>query len=107
MKAQIKRAKQRGDKVRVALLKPDIKQKPLPPAARRIWQTFVRLSARRGGTGFGPAPIGWIDLDAYQRMTGIRLSPWQIEMIEMLDGLYLGAVAKNVKSPQESTPTAD
>lgn len=95
----------RGDRARVALLKPDIKQKPLPPAARPIWMTFCRLSARRSSGGFGPAPLGWTDLHAYQRMTGATLSPWEIEMIEMLDGMYLEAAAKNVTPPDEPSST--
>lgn len=99
MKTQIKRARQRGNKARVAELKAEIANKKLPRAAWPVWQAFIRMSARRGSAGFGPAPIGWGDIETYQRLTGAQLSPWDVSMIEMLDGLYLGQVAKSAPKP--------
>jgi hypothetical protein len=61
---------------------------PPPVALAHLWQAFVRLSRRRGGSGFGPAPIGWGDLDAFMRLTGTRLSSWEVEIIEALDDLW-------------------
>lgn len=60
----------------------------LSPAAEVTWQAFARLSARRAG-GFGPAPLQWSEIRAFQDVTGIRLAPWQIEAIEVLDRLFL------------------
>jgi hypothetical protein len=93
IRSRIKRAEQSGNAARVDLLRAEIKQKPLPIAAYPVWLAFCRLSGRRGGTGFGPSPIGWLEIEAYQRLAGIRLSPWEIEMIEMLDRLYLDRLA--------------
>lgn len=50
---------------------------------------FDRLSSRRGHNGFGPALITYHDLAAFTAITGLRLSPWEVDIIEMLDELWL------------------
>lgn len=55
----------------------------------------MRLSTRRGGTGYGPAPISWSDIAAFQRVAGVRLAPWEVEIIEMIDAIFLAQVDKN------------
>lgn len=82
---------------RRAEIEEELRQPPLPEAARHIWGHFLRLSAHRGSTGFGPGPIGWPDLDAYCRMTRARLAPWEVEMIEDLDNLWLAEKAREIK----------
>jgi hypothetical protein len=54
-----------------------------------VWHAFCRLHARRR-SGFAPEPIAWSDLDAFIRLTGARLAPWEIQLIEMLDDLFRG-----------------
>ena len=48
---------------------------------------FCRLHARRR-SGFSAEPIAWSDLDAFIRLTGVRLAPFEIQLIEMLDDLF-------------------
>jgi hypothetical protein len=52
-----------------------------------IWTAFCRLNARRR-SGFSIEPIGWGDLDAFIRLTGVRLAPWEVQLIAMLDDLF-------------------
>jgi len=52
-----------------------------------VWTAFCRLNARRR-SGFSIEPIAWSDLDAFIRLTGIRLVPWEVQLIEMLDDLF-------------------
>lgn len=61
---------------------------PFPAPLGHVWQAFCRLSGRRGSNGFGINPIGWCDLDAFCRLSGLRLAPWEIRLIEQLDDLY-------------------
>lgn len=68
---------------------------PLPLELEYLWATFCRLAARRGSGGFGIAPITWADLDAFMRLTGARLAPWEIRILEDLDNLF-----RNVNSPK-------
>jgi hypothetical protein len=35
----------------------------------------------------GEAPIGYPDIDAWQRLTGERVSAWEVELIIQLDAL--------------------
>lgn len=65
----------------------------MPAGAQYLWDIFARLSRRRGSTGFGPAALTWLDMDAFQRVAGVRLQQWEVEVIEMLDDLWLGALS--------------
>jgi hypothetical protein len=71
---------------------------PAPEGAEHLWDTFMRISTRRGSTGFGAAPLSWSDLDAFVRMTRCPLSPWEIEVIERLDDLFMAEQARAVKA---------
>ena len=62
---------------------------PFPDALAYIWSAFSRLRNRKGGTGFGPSPIEWPDIDAFCRHSRMTLAPWEVEVIEALDGAYL------------------
>ncbi len=72
---------------------------PFPDALGYIWRTYFRLR-RRMASGFaGPNPIGWQDIDAFSRLSGLRLAPWEIDLLERLDDLYLGTMIDK-PSPQ-------
>jgi len=73
---------------------------PFPEALRYLWSAFVRIRRRNAGNGFGPTPITWADLDAYSRLSGLRLLPWEIEIIERLDDLHLASRQNLEDEPQ-------
>jgi hypothetical protein len=62
------------------------------------------MAARRGSSGFGPLPIGWDEIDAFCRLTGTRLAPWEVEFIEALDDLWMAESWKNSKSRGKPEP---
>lgn len=62
---------------------------PFPEALRYLWTMFLRLRRRVAGSGFGPAAITWVDIDACCRLLRVRLAPWEVEIIEALDDTYL------------------
>lgn len=66
----------------------------MPAELAYLWRTFLRLSARRGSNGFGANAIGWTDIDAFCRLSGFRLAPWEVEVIEDLDDLWRSEQAK-------------
>ena len=70
----------------------ELRVPPFPEALRYLWNAFRRLSARRGGNGFGLSPLGWSEIAAFMRVTGTLLAPWEIEIVELLDGIYLRAM---------------
>ncbi len=49
----------------------------------------------------GPTGLSWVDLDAWCRLTGADPSPWELDVIGMLDGAFFEAV-----TPKKAT-TAD
>ena len=72
---------------RRAELKALLETPPLPPELEHVWAAFCRLHARRR-SGFSAEPISWSDLDAFIRLTGARLVPFEVQLIEMLDDLF-------------------
>ncbi|KRA42092.1 hypothetical protein [Devosia sp. Root635] len=84
---------------RQAELEAELALPTFPEAVQYLWTTFVRIRRRNAGNGFGATPITWADLDAYSRLSGMRLLPWEIEIIEQLDDAYLTSTRE-----QEDTP---
>lgn len=64
---------------------------PLPLAAADIWNIYWRLRKRKSSNGFGVGPVEWPDIDAFERRSHINLTAWEIEIIEMIDDLYVTA----------------
>lgn len=83
----------------------DLALPPLPLALSYLWQIYRRLRRRKGG-GMGPSPIEWPDIDAFLRLSGVALVPWEIEVIEDLDDAFMAAVAA-AGEPHTETPPKD
>jgi hypothetical protein len=66
----------------------------LPSGMERLWQDFAELHDSRGSSGFGPMRITFGDLDAWQRIQGVTLAPWEINAIRKADNAYLASHAK-------------
>jgi len=74
---------------------PMTKDKPvLPPECLPTWRAFCSMSGRRSYGMNGPMPVSFLEMDAYQRVTGDTLRPWQIEAIERIDGIWLEEASK-------------
>jgi hypothetical protein len=71
---------------------------PIPLAY--LWQAYHRIRRRKGGNGFGVMPLEWSDIDAFNRLTGMALAPWEVGMIERLDDVFLKAMADNAKKDE-------
>ncbi len=75
-----------------------------PREVAYLWQVYHRLR-RRIGSGFASAnPVGWQDIDAFVRRSGIRLTPWEVEIIEAIDDALLQSTQKQVAA--NATPQA-
>lgn len=64
----------------------------LPPAGIPVWNAFARLSYSRSSNGFGANPIPYTEIEAFCRLTGTDLSPWEVETITALDALFRESV---------------
>ena len=70
---------------------PELVPMPIPGGCAAIWSAFVELNARRGSGAFGPLPISLADVDCWQRLMGVALTPWEIETLFLLDSAAMAA----------------
>jgi hypothetical protein len=72
---------------------------PFPKVLAYVWRAYFRMRRRMAGGFAGPNPIGWQDIDAFVRQSGLRLAPWELNLIEAIDDLYLEALSGTKRSP--------
>lgn len=69
----------------------------MPPEGAHIWQAFRSLHSARVNNGFGPCPISFVDMDAWQRVMQYPLAPWEAEAVRKLDDAYLAIDAEKAE----------
>lgn len=73
----------------------DIPEPPdIPPALEHLWAWFWQLRTANPSAGFGPAPLSFGEMDAWQRVTGNQLEPWQVDVLLAMDAAFLTAQPK-------------
>lgn len=70
----------------------------LPPDCYPIWLKFLRLSRRRewGDMG-GMKLLRHSEIVAFQQLTGVSFTVWEIDQIEILDNVYIKVVSETRK----------
>ncbi|WP_445081590.1 phage tail assembly chaperone [Massilia antarctica] len=68
----------------------------LPPELEYIWTWFVALNRKRQ-YGMGANALTSAEILAWQARRRIRLDPWEEEVIDRLDALYVNNQAKDKK----------
>lgn len=66
----------------------------LPEGCEPLWLDFLALHGSRGSTMSGAARISFADIDAYQRVSGTVLQPWEVDAIRGADSAYLSVQAE-------------
>lgn len=56
-----------------------------------LWTAYNRIRRRKAGSGFGPSPIEGMDVMAYEHRYRTRFLPFENEIIDELDDLYMAA----------------
>lgn len=69
----------------------------LPDGVDTIWRAFWDLSMARGSSGFGPAAIGYRDIEAYARLHRFEFTSWEVETITIMDLLWRADQALQAK----------
>jgi hypothetical protein len=70
-------------------------QKPLqersepPEETAYLWEAFLDLHGARSGNGFGPNPIGFQEIEAWERSRGVSLNVWEWDTLRLLDRVWL------------------
>lgn len=66
----------------------------LPASCRQLWADFLDLAGSRVVTSAGPARISYSDIDAWQRVNGIRFAAWEIDAIRRADSAFIEQTMK-------------
>jgi len=66
----------------------------VPAAGHALLSVFRELTAVRGSTGWGPARMGFRDIAAWCELTGVALTPWDVETLLAMDGAAVNALSK-------------
>ena len=73
---------------------------PLPPTVATLWSAFVALSGTRMPVADGGmAPITFGEIEAWQRLTGVRLTPWEVETLLAVDRAARSAAHQSRRAP--------
>lgn len=79
----------------------------MPRACDGLWAAFLWLHAGRASGMGGPAAISAADIVAWQTLSRVRLTPWEVDVMRALDGVALRAAQRQpdkVGPPPESPP---
>lgn len=68
---------------------------PLPDGCGKLWSDFLELHSTRGVGMSGPLRISYSDIDAYQRVRSVSLSPWEVGSIVAADRAYMDVYARD------------
>lgn len=78
----------------------------LPPcSAPFLFGVLLEIGPAMSG-GMSLAPIGWRDIEAWQRCTGVRLPPWQSRMLIGLSRQYV-SFGRDAEKPDCPAPWDD
>ena len=78
----------------IVVYEEDSDAREIPEGGEYLWAWFQELSSGRGNNGFGPIAIPWSDIDAWARIAGIPLAPFEALALRSMDVAFLSACAE-------------
>lgn len=66
----------------------------MPRHCEQLWRTFLDLHHSRDGMG---GPIRFLDIHAYEAVTGTKLAAWELAAIKAADRKFLQREAQRMK----------
>jgi len=60
-----------------------------PREVEHVWGWFMELHTQRGSNGFGENSLSFVDMEAWARLTGRSVRPWEVQLILALDRTFL------------------
>ncbi|WP_456297828.1 phage tail assembly chaperone [Chromobacterium phragmitis] len=61
----------------------------MSPEVSYLWGWFCELSAGRQSSGYGPQPLSYGDIGAWERLLARRPRVWEVMLLKQLDLDYL------------------
>lgn len=74
---------------------------PYPHGFEYLWLWYIEVSAGRQSGMNGPNPISWSEIDSWSRMTRRHPQAWEVDIIKMIDGVFLGDVHDRQRKERE------
>lgn len=68
-----------------------------------MWEAFCSLSVGRR-SGWGASPLTFVDIEAWCRLQGVRLTPWELDTLLALDAKTLQLAAAHQRAKKETKP---
>lgn len=65
--------------------------RPLAPSCVGVWSAFTSLNRTRAHGPAGPQPISLQDIESWQRLQRVHLTPWEVDLVVDLDSALRGA----------------
>jgi hypothetical protein len=65
----------------------------VPRAAAALWDAFCEIASGRQ-SGMGPQPVPNTEIEAWQRLSGVQLTPWEVDTIRLMDRAALAVLAE-------------
>lgn len=58
---------------------------PMPESVAKLWDAYRALAGTRARSAEGIAPIACVEIEAWQRMSGVALTPWEFGTLLLID----------------------
>jgi hypothetical protein len=75
---------------------------PAPAGVEYVVEWFAELSTARGSNGFSQSPITYAEIDAWARLTGRSLSPFEVDLLRVMDMQYLKVTSNAAESGRDN-----
>lgn len=70
-----------------------LQAEPLPAGLLGLWQTYCALRRQAAGSGLGAGPVTFEAIEAWGRLGGVQLTPWEVETLTEMDAAALEALS--------------
>lgn len=67
---------------------------PCPEELKYLWELYQKIAGGRDGGGFGIAPLTWLNIEAWSRLSRVSLLPFEVEAITQLDVVFRNSQSK-------------
>ena len=67
----------------------ELQQPPFPDRMAHLWQVFLDLHHGRMYSMGEPCPLTYESMTAWCSLTGIELSPWDVDVVKALDRVWM------------------
>lgn len=65
----------------------------VPRAAAALWEAFCEIASGRPSS-MGPQPVPSTEIESWQRLSGVQLSPWEVDTLRLMDRAAVAVLAE-------------